>query len=239
MSHEASVGVFVKQPIPGKVKTRLAATVGEEAAARLYTVFVEAFLNVIAANVPAVRRVICFHPVTDAARLWAQSIGREFRLHPQTGDGLAARLTDFFESEFSAGAPAVLAVGSDSPNLPVQYILSASAVLQRHDAVIGPATDGGYYLIGLKRVDADVGQLFHGIRWSEAATFSEQVDNLDAAQLSVGMLPPWYDVDTVVDLRLLKDHLTAAAKCAPDSDWESMPHVLESIEKVLGGITTP
>jgi hypothetical protein len=230
------LGIFTKQPIPGTVKTRLAARLGDSLAAAL----AEAFLCDIAARfrTTAEERYLCYSPATPQARTYFAPLGgTDYRLHPQQGETLGARLAEFFsgpngaetavgadlttwagvprghtapsDAEERAARPAaIVVIGADSPTLPQAFVDMALAALEHRDCVIGPATDGGYYLIGLRR--APVG-LFDTIPWGGPRVLIETLHRLAAHGMSLELLPPWYDVDTWDDLRMLHGHLEALA----------------------------
>ena len=95
-------------------------------------------------------------------------------------------------------------VGSDTPTLPAAYIDEALEMLEERDIVLGPSMDGGYYLVGQKRADR---ALFTGIEWSTGAVLQQTLERL--GNQSLGLLPPWYDVDTPIEAGFLKVHLEA------------------------------
>lgn len=203
---DAVLGMFARRPEPGRVKTRLAEALGPEGAAAAY----EAML-LDAAELwgservldPGGRRVLVFAP-EDAGPWFDAHVSESWALQPQTGEDLGTRMQAFFEGEFADGASRVVLIGSDSPTLDPTFVVSAFLLLQQRDVVLGPATDGGYYLIGLK---PPVPPIFEGIDWSSSRVLSQTVARLEAAGRSVGMLPPWYDVDTPDDWQALAGHL--------------------------------
>src|SRR5205085_7646975 len=132
--------------------------------------------------------------------------GGRFELEPQTDGDLGKRLAHFFERQVAQGADAVLAIGSDSPTLPIAFIEQAFHLLQTHDVVLGPAQDGGYYLLGCGR---RLPPVFDGISWGTADVLSGTVRRLTNPDWRLALLPPWYDVDTLDDWRMLCGHITA------------------------------
>ena len=118
-----------------------------------------------------------------------------------TGD-LGARLDSKFYEAFADGYSPIIALGIDSPSLPIKYVDDAiSAMEQGSDSVLGPTDDGGYYLIGLRTYTPG---LFAGIAWSTDSTYTDTARNMDACKLIRLELPPWYDVDVIEDLVRLK-----------------------------------
>lgn len=197
--------MFVKQPAAGRVKTRLASVLGDLAAGELYAAFVADLANRF--RQVADRRVLYYTPddpsTADDFGELAQS---DYDLWPQPGGDLGERLSDFFARAFGQGAARVVVVGSDSPTLPLEFVVQAFELLTTHDCVLGPSTDGGYYLLGQR----DHGRpLFDGIEWSTPHVLSQTVHRIRAASATLSLLSVWYDVDTYDDFRLLKGHLEA------------------------------
>jgi len=198
-------GMFLKQPVPGKVKTRLASSVGDDMAARLYEAFVadlaDRFRNV------GDRRVLCFAPNDEQGRNFANSLaGVDYQVWPQPDDSLDERMRAFFSQAQDVGGQRVVLIGSDSPSLPHDNIEEAFMRLETHDCVLGPATDGGYYLIGMRGV---LQRVFDGVDWSTARVLAQTVEQISREGARLSLLPPWYDVDTAEDLDLLRGHVAA------------------------------
>jgi uncharacterized protein len=127
-------------------------------------------------------------------------VGDGARLFPQLGDALGDRMRNAFEHLFAAGYSSIVMIGSDLPSLPPSHLAQAFQYLQdRPDAlVIGPASDGGYYLIGLRRLRP---VLFTSIPWSTADVLKATTSIAETCGLTVSFVSPWHDVDTVDDLR--------------------------------------
>src|SRR5262249_29376397 len=140
-----TLGVFAKRPDSGAVKTRLAAASSPEWAADVAAAFLHDVLDRLAA-VDA-RRVLAFAP-PDARTYFAEAVRGRFDLTPQRDGHLCRRMAAFFQEQLAAGADRVVLVGTDSPTLPVSFVEEAFGGLEHADLVLGPATDGGYYLIG-------------------------------------------------------------------------------------------
>jgi uncharacterized protein len=208
MSENALV-VFVKHPRPGEVKTRLAAAIGAEAAALLYRALAE---EVLEATTPAAgdyERLVFFDPPESlpGMRDWLPGV----RLAAQSGDDLGARMADAFARAFARGARRVAIVGTDAPGVTRPTVREALAALDTADVVIGPAADGGYYLIALR---APRPELFSGIEWSTPSVRAQTLARAAAAGLSVRELGPLRDVDTLEDLRAEWPRI--AARLRPD-----------------------
>ncbi|MHC4116147.1 MAG: TIGR04282 family arsenosugar biosynthesis glycosyltransferase [Planctomycetota bacterium] len=191
--------LFVKSPITGKVKTRLAAEIGHEAAIGLYTCFVEDLVAMVEEFGGALR--LCFDPPEAKSDL-LQWLGEQYSYSPQEGDELGEKLKNAFAAAFAQGFSKVVAIGSDSPDLPEDFLRQAFEQLESHDAVIGPSSDGGYYLIGFS-AGSFVGEAFDNIAWSTSAVCDQTQMRLRTLELNVHLLPLWHDVDTRSDLESL------------------------------------
>ena len=210
--------VFAKDPVPGAVKTRLAATIGSAAAAHLYGELVERTLRVAVAARAA--GVVC------DVELWCEPDERrpafaawraQYRLTLQTqSDGdLGARMHRALASSLARGTPALL-IGTDCPVLDVRYLERAAKSLDDGDVVLGPAEDGGYVLVGLAR-DVDV---FSGVAWSTPDVMAATRAKLEALGVAWRELPPLWDLDTPDDLARYRHRphsasRTSAAKMRP------------------------
>jgi len=190
--------VFAKEPLPGRVKTRLAATVGAGEAAGHYVSLVERTLAIAVAarSAGVVDRVELWGTPDIAAPTFTAWAGRfDVELKAQTGGDLGARMRHASHSALSAGSHSLL-IGTDCPALDVAYLAQATAALEEHDAVFGPAEDGGYVLVGLARaVDA-----FSSVPWSSTDTMAATRAKLGARRITWRELPTLWDVDSPADL---------------------------------------
>jgi rSAM/selenodomain-associated transferase 1 len=195
MSDRALV-VFVKHPRPGAVKTRLAASIGPEAAAELYRALAEHVLEATAPTAGEYERLVFFEPAEalEEMRAWLPGV----RLLAQCGGDLGARMADAFARAFARGASRVALVGTDAPDVARETAALALAALEAADVVLGPAEDGGYVLVALR---APQPQLFSGIEWSTPRVLEETRARAAAAGLAVRELAPVADLDTLDDLR--------------------------------------
>jgi uncharacterized protein len=189
--------LFVKFPEPGKVKTRLAATLGPERAATLYRGMAEEVLRRVP---PEDEVLVLYDPPERAAEIeaWLRglSTGRKMVFLAQAAGDLGVRLEVAFTAAFAAGFEAVAAIGSDCVELTAAHFVEAWQALETHDVALGPTIDGGYYLIALR---APRPEIFTGIAWSTDAVFRQTLDRAAAAGLSVHILPTLRDVDTEED----------------------------------------
>ena len=204
------VGLFAKQPIVGSAKTRLAQATGSDWALRVAQAFLEDSLDRVS-QVDATRAIV-FAP-SSAASYFFQFSQDRFELIPQGEGNLGERLEHFFTDSRQQGFSRIIAIGSDSPTLPIPFIEQAFQLLVNHDVVIGPATDGGYYLVGcgVKQYP-----LFADIPWSTSGVLESTVRRLNEASARIALLPPWYDVDTLDDWTMLCGHVLAMRQAGID-----------------------
>jgi rSAM/selenodomain-associated transferase 1 len=213
--YERILGIFAKWPQAGTAKTRLCASGDHEWCALAARAFLLDSLQRLSAV--AAQRVIVFAPMEKEAEFTRLASGR-FALSPQTGSDLGQRLSAFFEQAFHAGAQSVVAVGTDSPTMPVEYVERAFVELACADVVLGPATDGGYYLIGCGPSGPP---LFKDVAWSTATALADTVAALADPRCRLAVLPPWYDVDTPSDWSMLCGHIAALRRAGVDP---GVPH---------------
>ena len=206
----AQLAVFVRPPIAGGTKTRLAESLGDQGAADLYEAFVDDTLR-LCARIRSKGRVDvvlwCAGVPDDRVTEWATHVETTVRTQPE-GD-LGVRLGAAFE-EGMARHERVVVIGSDAPTLPLDLIVAAFDSLARAPMMLGPSSDGGYYAIGASH---GVRPSFEGVRWSTSAAF----DDTKKANtgLRVAVTSPWYDIDEPSDLRLLRAHLSVDPSAAP------------------------
>lgn len=199
------LAMFAKYWEPGRVKTRLAASIGAPAASRLYRRFVLTLVQRFADV--GQRRVLAYTPAERRPEFETIATDR-WRLAAQAGGDLGQRMQAYFADAFRGGATRVVLIGSDSPNLPVAVVNEAFQRLAQVSVVLGPAEDGGYYLVGAVGC---IPPIFAGIRWSSPQVWPQTVDRLRAAGCAYGVLPPWYDVDDLTSLRRMLRDLTRQA----------------------------
>lgn len=204
---DACVIVFVKNPVPGQVKTRLTPHLSPEQAASLYKAFLVDWCNALS-TISTVHRVIAYTPPEGLDSLQTL-IGEDPVYIPQQGVSLGERLMTAARWACDQGYAKFLFVGSDSPTLPIQYVERALDLLESRDVVIGPSVDGGYYLIGFSKHGASLSipTIFEEITWSTDVVFQQTLRKIQRINARLGLLPPWYDVDTSTGLQLLQDHL--------------------------------
>jgi rSAM/selenodomain-associated transferase 1 len=210
------LGLFAKWPEPGRVKTRLAADTSRMWAAAVALAFLQDLSERLSGV--AARRLLAFAPA-DAEPLFADLVRGRFGLVPQAEGDLGRRLSVFMAQQLAAGAASVVVLGSDSPTVPAAYIEQAFTALEQADVVLGPATDGGYYLIGCARWLPSV---FDGIAWGGPMVLAETIARVAESSGRLALLPPWYDVDTLDDWRMLRGHVAAMRLAGIDP---GVPHI--------------
>lgn len=194
--------LFAKAPRPGGVKTRLAPALGEDGAAGLY----EALLADTVDRLRDLEVPLEIHAAPGSAGPeWFRERYPSTRVRRQRGDDLGERLARAFDESFRQGDDAVMAVGSDHPTIPLEYLREGFRALADRDAVLGPGRDGGYYAVAIRRSAwPDAWALFRDIPWSTDRVASATRDAASAAGIDLGELPEWYDVDRPEDLALLR-----------------------------------
>lgn len=196
--------VFSKPPVPGLAKTRLSPPLTPEEAAAVH----EASLRdvVAIAHRTGLDVEIRYAGSEDAADYFRVAFPWVPAIAQVPGD-LGRRLAAAFGDAFARGAGRVLIMGSDSPTLPDGEIQAAARMLSPDTVVLGPAADGGYYMVGIHaaawpRADA----MFRDVPWSTADVFAATLDRLAGTGLGVDLLTPWYDIDRIQDLRIAAVH---------------------------------
>ena len=189
--------IFTRYPQPGQAKTRLIPALGPEGAARLQRDMTEHLLATVDPRVAAgdLDLTVCYTGGDlDDLKTW---IGPERDYRDQGPGDLGARMHRAFTTTLQAPTDAALIVGTDCPEITAEIIEQAFAALTSHDVVYGPAHDGGYYLVGLRRPDLS---LFEPIDWGTDRVLASSLEQARAAGLSVALLPTLTDIDRPEDL---------------------------------------
>ena len=200
---------FVKNPQQGNVKSRLARDVGEHVARDLYKNFVIDLLSTL--NKRAFPLYCCFYP-EDAIRDIKQFMGADYQFLAQRGGDLGARMAHCFHQAYSKGFNRVLLIGSDSPDLPAEIIDEAFTSLEEVDSVIGPAFDGGYYLIGFTK-GSFTPEVFVSMLWGTETVLKQTTDILKKNNRTTHLFPRWGDIDTLEDLRQFFERNKDTSNC--------------------------
>ena len=194
--------VLARFPEAGRVKTRLAAAIGSEGAAVMY----RAFLQDIRNRFDGDRSWILWWAFEPAESSFAAEIAGSNRVFPQPDGSLGTRMAGAIESLLARGYRNVALVGSDIPHLPLEAVDEAFVRLGRGaDLVLGPAEDGGYYLIGARSLPP----VFSGITWGGRSVLDETIERARTAGIEPELLPPLYDIDGPGDLERLRQEIRA------------------------------
>ena len=189
--------VFIKNPEQGKVKTRLAATIGEEKALEIYTLLLQKTRESVE-NLP-LAKVIFYSNFVDHTDQWNNQV---FDKTLQQGNDLGERMFNAFQSGFTAGYKFVGIIGSDCPDISEPLLLDAFKKLKSCDLVIGPAKDGGYYFLGMNRLSKP---LFFNKSWSTDRLLQETLAEARQLKLKTCLLKTLSDIDEEKDLKYLKE----------------------------------
>jgi rSAM/selenodomain-associated transferase 1 len=209
----AALVIFAKAPVPGQVKTRLCPPLTPDEAATLHGSFVldtleRTKLAAAKLKLPIDRYLACA-PSSTLVFFQIMEERQSVKLLDQVGDDLGARMQQAFDAMFAKGYQRVFIIGTDVPSLPLEHYKQALALLETNDLVLGPALDGGYYVIGLKRA---VPELFANIPWSTDRVLSMTLEKATSLGLKTARLPEWRDVDTIDDLQALIEASALDAK---------------------------
>jgi len=193
--------VFARDPVVGQVKTRLNPFLDLQTTCDLYTCFLSDSLDKIC----AVKSADCFvgiYPSSISGYFERLDPSLSINIFVQEGKDLGDRMKNAFSARFADGYEDVVIIGADSPSLPLAYI--EQAFVSKKDVVLGPSMDGGYYLIGMRK---KITNLFDGIAWGSDRVLKDTYCKLESSDVSLELLPVWYDVDRSDDLIFLKTHL--------------------------------
>jgi uncharacterized protein len=185
--------IFVKNVVKGHVKTRLAKDIGEERALEIYRLLLQQTLNV-AAGAEASKEVWYSSYIENEDEVNEKVHKKKL----QQGDNLGDRMKFAFNNAFSNGFEKVVIIGSDCPELTSELLNEAFRLLDQNDVVIGPSEDGGYYLLGKSKYEPG---LFDGVQWSTQNVFRQTIEKAVKKSLTVTLLQPLNDIDTLEDLR--------------------------------------
>jgi rSAM/selenodomain-associated transferase 1 len=214
---------FVRNPERGEVKTRLAATLGQNVARDLYRCFILDMLSALQrAGFPV---IICYYP-EDALDHLKGIVGEGYVFKSQHGADLGERMARSITDAFAQGFDRAIVIGSDIPDLPGAFIQESFAALETYDSVIGPAFDGGYYLIGFRQ-ESFLPEAFKGIEWGTNTVLTQTLGILRDHQRTAYLLPPLRDIDTLEDLRGLFQKHEGTPNCQRTMSYLNNSQILE------------
>ena len=198
--------VFTRCPEPGRCKTRLIPALGTDGAVAIHKALVRRTMSWVrdAIDEGLVVEVRYAGDDVESLRLLCDDTADRIKFRAQHGDDLGQRLAEASATAFEEQVSKVVIVGTDCPQLTLHLATKAVSLLGRTDIVLGPAEDGGYYLIAIRK---PCHQLFTGIVWGGSSVLSDTICRAAALQMSVVLLPVLADVDRVEDVRLLNPEL--------------------------------
>ena len=199
-THDSAVILFARDPVLGKVKTRLFPFLSEETILQLYTCFLHDSLD----KIRQVKNADLFVGVapSNQSGFFTAIQDADIRLFAQEGKDLGDKMRRAIHDRFVEGYKRAVIIGSDSPSLPVSYI--EQSLSSDKDMVLGPSTDGGYYLIGMRE---KVVEIFDGVAWGTEKVLAETYERLVKNGAALETLPVWYDIDSPEDLKFFQTHL--------------------------------
>jgi len=203
--------LFLRTPEKGRVKTRLAASLSDDTALALYLLFVEDTLEMLSRTGYPI--ILYGHPAENLGVI-STWLGPRLPCHPQTGEDLGRRMAAAFSQAFSDGFDKVVLMGSDIPDLPPRIIRDAFSALNQEGAALGPAEDGGYYLIAFRR-SAFQATVFDDISWGTETVLSQTLSAFEKSRTPVRLLERWQDIDTIDDLSALSARHPVDTSTAP------------------------
>lgn len=232
LSDVCAFAVMAKAPRAGEVKTRLVPPLLPEEAAALSACSIQDVVEdfLVAGRTVKARGYVAYSPRGSEA-LFRDLMPPEIHLLAPRRIGLGHSLLDAAEDLLAFGYGAACLVNADSPTLPPSFLVQAAETLHipGERVVLGPACDGGYYLIGLKQPHR---HLFHDIDWSTERVFRQTVDRAASLGLPVVVLPTWYDVDDPVSLRWLCDELLFGRSPRFAGEGYVAPHVARLLRRL-------
>ena len=197
----SAVVIMAKEPVPGKVKTRLCPPLTPREAADLYAAFLLDTVERVA-KTPGADLLLAYDP-PSAREFFGRMVPRSVTRVSQGAGDLGRRLSRVSRTLFTRGYQKVVILASDTPHLPSDRVRRTFSLLDTTDVVLGPCDDGGYCLVGSRVLEP---ALFEGIAWSTPAVLEQTTARAEAAGLRWGLLPPCFDIDTIDDLqRLIAD----------------------------------
>src|SRR3989338_1648464 len=202
--------IFAREPKAGKVKTRMQGHLSLDMCVKLYKAFLKDALE-LARALKCSDKVLAYES-SEPEPGYLKTIAWGFLFHKQEGKNLGEKMYHAFRFAKRNKCDKTIIIGSDSPNLHAEYIKDAYRRLGKNDIILGPAQDGGYYLVGLKNPCKGI---FKGIKWSSKTVLEDTLKNARNMSKKVWILKKWYDVDDPIGLVRLKSDLKKEKKAAP------------------------
>ncbi|MEE8329313.1 MAG: TIGR04282 family arsenosugar biosynthesis glycosyltransferase [Thermodesulfovibrionia bacterium] len=195
--------VFAKTPVKGRIKTRLQPHLTPEKILNLYKSFITETMS-RCLRLKDAEIFLGSYPTKDNDFMKELTKKHNIKSFNQRGKNLGERFVNAFKDRFKQGYGKVVIIGSDSPLIPVENIKKAFLKLTKNEFVLGPSCDGGYYLVGASKV---IPEVFYNIPWDTGRVLNRTLGKLNSLDIRFSLLPFWYDIDTIEDLRFFRNHL--------------------------------
>ncbi len=189
--------IFTRYPVPGKAKTRLIPVLGKEGAANLHRLMAQRTIATSHVLQKSRQLSVAIHYTDSSQQLMEDWLGTDMIYHQQSEGDLGARMSAALQKSWDLGIDKVVIIGTDCPKLKAEIIAKAFDELSEQDLVLGPAQDGGYYLIGLRRI---IPELFDGMKWGTDEVFADTLAIAQNLGLNIAVLPILADIDRPEDL---------------------------------------
>lgn len=218
--------VFIKAPLAGKVKTRLKRHISQAGVLQLYRGMVEDLLSQFEGSEDFSVRIMFSPP--EAGQMVRNWLGAHREILPQSTGDLGNKMEQAFAEAFSKGFRRVVLIGSDIPTIDREKIRRAFGKLSNHPVVLGPANDGGYYLIGLRQPHTEI---FTGISWSSSAVLAQTIKKIKKLNLNFALVEPETDLDVYQDVKQLWIKLNSNRKAELKY---RLPRTYRALQTLLG-----
>ncbi len=206
MKSQATI-LFLRVPEKGRVKTRLSKSLDKDFVLELYKAFVQDMLATLSEN----DQTFLFFSPPDKKDLLVEWLGEKYVFHGQQGDDLGQKMAHAFETVFYKGFDRAILLGTDIPEINEKSIFDAGDALEKTGVVVGPSSDGGYYLIGLNRAIFRR-SLFDGIKWSTQGVLDQTLKIFQERAIDYEMIETLDDIDTLQDFNALKKRVVQGQK---------------------------
>ncbi len=191
--------IFIKNAVKGHVKPRIAEYLGDEAAQYVYLKLMAHTADTTFTLPPEINKVVYYSDFIEADDLWDEE---HYTKKIQQGKELGKRMATALEAEFKTNSPCII-IGSDSLEISADIINQAFEALNTSDVVIGPAHDGGFYLLGMNKFNAEIFK----VKYSTPKVFGDTVKILETQGLKYSKLPKLYDIDTIKEVKMFAKEL--------------------------------
>ncbi len=220
-----AIAIMARAPVPGNVKTRLIPPLNPDSAAKLYKAFLFDRLESVG-TIKDADHFVAYTP-SESKQIFKKIIPPNYSLIVQKGTDLGERLDNVSSFLIKKGYEKVVLIDSDSPSLPISFIIDGLGCLDNSDLVLGPCEDGGYYLIGMKERTPEI---FFNIPWSSSEVTEITINIAKKIGKKISIIDEWYDIDTIEDLMQLKAELNI------DIKKSSRPNYCKNTIKVINEI---